>query len=430
MCRLKIWKRWHPDRLHRLLRLRSVTWLGICSAFLLLAGLVFVPVGYAADPIQVTSDQHSYVFSESLNFSLKAESDRPITEVILFYGQDGERLVRRIYPEFVPATEIDVTYTEALESGQFAPGTWFRTWWQIYTDNGDTLTTEPTLFKYVDDNHDWRLISGERANLFWYGKDEDEARALSAKADESIAKLEEEIGVSINTQVHIYTYQNDSDMSKALSRRGEGYDDRVRTLGVAVDKDTLLLLATNRDAESVLAHELSHIVVGIITDNPYTGLPRWLDEGLAMYAEGELLSDNKQALEKAIRKDALLSIRSMTSYTGQASQVDLYYGEVYSVVDFMLKTYGRDKMHQLLLVFSEGTRQEKALQRVYGFGLDELDTRWRASLGLGPRPSPTSKTLSPLARSQRPEKEKNPLCMPVAGALLLPLIGAAQRVGI
>jgi hypothetical protein len=408
------------------LRLCPGAWLGICLAFAFVAGFLLAPVTYADAPIQVIWDQHHYVFSESLSFELEAKSDRPIIEVVLFFGQDGERLVRRVYPEFVPATQVQVTYTETLESGQYAPGTWFRTWWQLSVDNGDVLTTDPTLFEYRDDNHDWQLISGERADLLWYGRDEAEARMLSEKADEAISRLETEIGISIDTRVQIYAYQSDNDMSRALSRRGEGYDDRVRTLGVAVDEDTLLLLAAHRDAELVLAHELSHIVVGIAIDNPYTDLPRWLDEGLAMLAEGELPSDNRRALEKAIRADKLLSIRSMTSYSGQAEQVDLYYGEVYSVIDFMLDEYGRDEMRQLLLIFSEGVRQEEALQRAYGFGLDELDVRWRASLGLGPRQELTSETESPVAvEGQRPEKEKAPLCVPAAGALLLPLIGVA-----
>jgi len=424
MYRLRSWKRRIPDRWSRLLRLWPSGWLGICLALVFVASALLVPVTYADAPIQVISDQHGYVFSESLSFALRAKSDRPITEVVLFFGQDGERLVRRVYPDFVPATEIGVTYTETLESGQFAPGTWFRTWWQLSVDNGEVLTTDPALFEYRDDNHDWQLIPGERADLFWYGRDEVEAKTLSEKADKAISKLEEETGISIDTRVQIYTYQSDSDMSKALSLRGEGYDDRVRTLGVAVDKDTLLLLAAHRDAELVLAHELSHIVVGIAVDNPYTDLPRWLDEGLAMHAEGELPSDNRRALEKAIRADKLLSIRSMTSYSGQAEQVDLYYGEVYSVIDFMLDEYGRDKMRQLLLVFSEGVRQEEALQRAYGFGLDELDVRWRASLGLGPRQGLASETGSSVAvKKKRPEREKNPLCAPAAGALLLPLIG-------
>ncbi|MBC7240342.1 MAG: hypothetical protein H5T71_09610, partial [Chloroflexi bacterium] len=113
--------------------------------------------------------------------------------------------------------------------------------------------------------------------------------------------------------------------------------------------------------------------------------------------EGSLPLDNRRALERAIRDDRLLSIRSMSSYSGQASQVDLFYGQAYSVVDFLLREYGREKMKALLDVFAHGALQEDALQQVYGFGLDELDARWRQSLGLPPRrPSATPTPAAPL----------------------------------
>jgi hypothetical protein len=219
----------------------------------------------------------------------------------------------------------------------------------------------------------------------------------------------------VEERIRIYVYNNRRHMQRAISPRSSGYDERVMTLGMTVGEDTLLLLGPHRDVQLTMAHELSHIVVGMSTDNPYTRLPRWLDEGLAMYAEGELPAENRQALDRAIRNDELLSVRSMSSYTGQASQVDLFYGEAYSIVAFLLDEYGRGRMQQLLHLFSKGMRQEEALQRIYGFGLQGLDRRWRESLGLDPRPTPT----------EQPEQadSERAWCPFSFGALALPLDG-------
>lgn len=360
---------------------RSLAW-GL--ALLLLACLVALPVQAEAG-VQVLSREHAYRFSESLSFSLKARSDSPVVEVILFYGLQDSPLVRRIYPDFRPGKEISVEYVEELEQGQFAPGITLRYWWRLQTEAGDVVNTQVETFQYLDDRFDWQTLAGERVDLFWYGRDGKQARALLSKADEVVAKLEQDIGVVVERRPQVYVYNSSKDMALALMPRSAGYDDRVTTLGVSVGEDTLLLLGSHSDAEMVVAHELSHVVVGIATRNPYADLPRWLDEGLAMHAEGELPRDNRLALEAAIRKDALLSIRSMTSYSGQASQVDLFYGEAYSLVNFMLEEFGRAKMQALLAVFAEGARQEQALQQVYGMGVDQLENLWRASLGLGPR---------------------------------------------
>ncbi|MCE5258857.1 MAG: hypothetical protein LLG44_07315 [Chloroflexi bacterium] len=334
------------------------------------------------------------MFSQQLDFTLKASSSSPISAVILFYGQQGQPLVRRIYPLFTPGKTITAQYTEEVTPGQFAPGTILRYYWQLKTQDGSTIRTEPLTFEYTDTNHDWQVIEGERVDLLWYGNKGKLAKELAAKADDDALALEERYGITLTNHLRVYVYNSTTDMAKALASRSEGYDSAVTTLGVTVSESTLLLLGSHRDVRYTLAHELSHVVLGLATDNPFTSLPRWLDEGLAMYAEGELRSQNQDALDEGIRTNTLLTIRSMSSYSGLASQVDLFYGEAFSIVDYMINDLGEDKFQQLLQVLAQGVRQEEALQQVYGFGLDELDRLWRENIGAQPAP-----TLEPAKNS-------------------------------
>jgi len=324
----------------------------------------------------------TYDFPEQLVFELSITADAPVAEVVLYYGQTDERLVRRIYPAFTPGPQLFVEHVEELEPGQFAPGTQLRFWWQVYTTDGQVLRTAIETVEYTDTGHEWQVLAGEMVDLYWYGDQAKNAGALLERAEKALVRIQDDIGVPVSQRVAVYAYNSADDMSRALSRRSVGYDDRVLTLGVAVGGNTLLLLSTHQDADMVIAHELTHVVVGLATENPYSDLPRWLDEGLAMYAEGELPQGNRRALEKAVADDQLISIRSMTSYSGNAADVDLYYGQAYSILEFMLDAFGREQLQQLLAVFAEGARQEDALRQVYGFGLDELDGRWRESLGL------------------------------------------------
>ena len=353
---------------------------------LLLWGALLPGAGAAqGGGVAVSGSRAAYTFPEALEFQVRVARAGAVREVILFFGRVESPLVRRVYPAFSPDAEMTVRYTEDLEPGQYAPGTVFRYWWEFHLDDGTVHATEPQTFEYTDPRFDWVVLAGERVDLYHYA-DARRAAALLAAAEEAIARLEEDTGVPVERRVRVYSYASARDMALALASRSEAYDDRVLTLGVAVDDHSLILLGAHRDAEMIVAHELSHIVVGIATANPFAGLPRWLDEGLAMYAEGqELPQANRSALESAIRRDALLSLRSMTSYSGQASQVDLYYGQAHSVVAYLLDAYGRDKMRELLAVFAEGSRQDDALLRVYGVDLAGLEDRWRASLGVAPR---------------------------------------------
>ncbi|MFH1084906.1 MAG: peptidase MA family metallohydrolase [Chloroflexota bacterium] len=393
-------------------------------AFLFL--LALAPVALAQEPIRVVSQSTTHAFGESLTFRLQAQSASPIDDLVLFYGRVGQPIVRRIYPEFSSDKALTVTHTEELERGQFAPGTRLRIYWRLHASDGSTLTTPEQYLDYAHDAHAWKRLEGQRADLYWYGNTSDgqRARDLLEKGEQAIGRLERELGVAVSERVQIYAYNAQRDMLPALSSRSDSYDERVLTLGVAVDEHTLLLLGTHRDVQQTVAHELSHIVVGIATDNPYMELPRWLDEGLAMYAEAELPRDNRQALDQAVRNDVLLSVRSMTSYAGKAELVDLYYGQAYSIVAFMLNEFGRDQMTALLSAFAEGVPQEDALQRTYGFGLDELDTRWRASLGLGPRRPRTSQNPLADAVSQASRRPRAGGVCSATGVALLPAVGA------
>ena len=385
-------KNWRRSRSSRTAPARTSSGLVI----LLLAVILFIGAtpAVAQSTWTLLDQQASARFSQSLDVSLHVRADERITDVILFYGRAGDRIVRRIYPSFQIGSELTLEHSETLERGQFAPGTALRIWWRLTNASGNVFETPVKTIQYTDEAHDWRSVQGDRVTLFYYGVRESKAVSWLTDAESALDQIQSEIGLRPSSDVSIYVYRNETDMSPALAMRSDDYDARVTTLGVAVDEDTLIVLGSQPDLALTMAHELSHIVVGMATDNPYAGLPRWLDEGLAMLAEGELPRQNAQALQRGIANDALLSVRSMTSYSGQASQVDLYYGECYSVVDFLIESYGHETLTALLDTFADGTSQNDALEHAYGFDVQELDARWRESLGLDRR----SSTAAPVDR--------------------------------
>ncbi|MGB8708085.1 MAG: peptidase MA family metallohydrolase, partial [Dehalococcoidia bacterium] len=131
--------------------------------------------------------------------------------------------------------------------------------------------------------------------------------------------------------------------------------------------------------KGALAHELGHMVTHQITFSPYgANLPFWLDEGLAMYAEGKPDPYLVSVLEKAITQHNLISVRSLASpFSALTEQAYISYAESQSLVPFLIQNYGRDKMLQLLNLFKEGSTYDEALTQVYGFDQDGLDAQWQ-----------------------------------------------------
>jgi hypothetical protein len=56
------------------------------------------------------------------------------------------------------------------------------------------------------------------------------------------------------------------------------------------------------------------------------------------------------------------------------------YAESYSIVSYLISTYGKDKMFALLNTFRQGSTYDGALQKVYGLNMDGLNTAWQATL--------------------------------------------------
>jgi len=360
------------------------------SKFALLAlGLVlFAMVSslvLAQEGITVTANTYRYSFSKEIVFRLMAESSSEINAITLTYRVGDEPVTNRAYPEFNPAQKVEAEYVWRLQRGEIPPGSDIEYSWRIEDVAGNALETELITFTYMDDRFTWQSLAEGKVILYWYDADQTFGRRLLSSAVESLARLEENVGVELEKPVKVIVYQSKADMQEALISRGTIFEEQIITLGTVVAPDTVLLHGTHRDADRTIAHELTHVVVGLATENPYSEIPAWLNEGLAMYNEGELRGSNAEALEEGIRENTLISVRSLTALTGKPAEVNLFYGQVYSLIDFLLKTYGKEKMSELLKVFKQGRLPDDALMEVYGFDQDELDAQWRESIGAPPR---------------------------------------------
>jgi len=293
--------------------------------------------------MKIVSNDWDSQFGDHLTFRLVAQSDAPIVEASLRYRRDDSRLTTRVDVPIETGKEVQAEYTRHLERGEIPPGTPMVYFWTLRDANGQEYRTEPMTFTYQDDRFDWKSLREDGITLYWY-EDESNARSLLTAGTKALRRLQDDMGVTMEKPIKIYVYETSKHMQQAVASRSEGYDARVVTLGMVVSEDTMLLLGSHRDARLTIAHELSHLVVGQATRNPYADIPRWLDEGLAMYAEGELPASNRSSLEQAIREGKLISVRSLSGYTGDPTQVDLFYGEVYSLVAYLIGDYGKDKI--------------------------------------------------------------------------------------
>jgi hypothetical protein len=165
------------------------------------------------------------------------------------------------------------------------------------------------------------------------------------------------------------------------------------------DHDIVIIGISQRDLEwgrTTIAHELTHVLVGHLTFSCLGDVPTWLNEGLAVYAEGDLEPSSRSQLDQAISDDQLLSVRSLSGgFSEVPSKAYLSYSQSYSIVKFLIETYGQDSMNSLLIALRDGNTIDEALLQVYGFDIDGLENAWREAVGAAPETASVQPTVQP-----------------------------------
>lgn len=352
---------------------------------LALALLVFLPLLSPA-PVQaqgeltIVDSSVQADFPHRLSFSLSAKSDVNITDVRLHYQVDQmsfAQVTSEVYIEFIPATSINVDWTwDMRKTGGLPPGSSVVYWWTVEDAQGDRAETAPVQVSFDDDRYPWRSLTEGKVTIYWYEGGGSFAQEVMGAAQQAMARLAEDTGAELEKPVELYIYASAQDVQGAMIFPQEW------TGGVAFPRFGTIAIGIPTDkldwGKRAIAHELTHLVVHQMTFNPYSELPTWLDEGLAMYSEGPLEPVFATFLMRAVTEDNLISVQSLSSpFSAYAEQSVLAYAQSYSLVDFLIANYGRDRMLELLNTFSQGSSYDGAVEKVYGFDMDGLDALWR-----------------------------------------------------
>jgi len=378
---------------------RKTTLLALIFSLLIAPLAVSTPRPASAAPAtQVIDDQPTLNFPDRITFQAAITSDTPITSVVLEYGTETltcGTVIAKAFPQFTPGTTVNPAWTwEMKQSGSLPPGAtiWWR--WRYVDSSGQEFATEQKTVTWLDDIHDWQTVTSGPISLHWYSGDQAFAEDLLAAAGTGLARLQTDAGLQPEKPIHLYIYANTEDMKDAILYEPSW------TGGMAYPEHDIVIIGISpRDLEwgrSTIAHELTHVLVGHLTFSCLGDVPTWLNEGLAVYSEGELGSASQAQLDQAIRSDQLLTVRSLSAgFSEVPDKAYLSYSQSYSIVKFLIETYGQEKMNALLAALRDGATIDDALRDIYGFDVEGLEDAWRAAVGAAPRPASAQATAQP-----------------------------------
>lgn len=359
---------------------------GYLVVFLVILLSVLTLVGLnpasAQNPGQITISGTSAQmdFPLTLKFSAQINSNVNITEIRLRYQVDQmsfANVVSEAVVPFTPGSSVNASYVlDMRRVGGLPPGTNLSYWWIARDESGAIIETDPIRYQINDNRYSWDSLSEGKINLFWYRGNNSFAQSLMATAQQSLIKLEEDTGATPEKVINIFIYASSRDLQGSMIYPNEW------TGGVAFTQFNIIAIGISPSdlawGQKAMIHELTHNVISQVVYNPYSDLPVWLNEGLAVYAEGPLSSQFVTSLRNAINSGSLISIRTICSpFSAYADKANLSYAESATIVEYLIQQYGSDKMSELLQTFKQGSTYDGALQKVYGFDMDVLNAQWQ-----------------------------------------------------
>ncbi len=238
-------------------------------------------------------------------------------------------------------------------------------------------------------DEDWRISKSTHFIVFYNNAPKDFIMQVIEKSEDYYNKITDDLGFRRynfwlwDNRAKIYIYDNARDYQS-----GAGIPVWSSASVAAKPKIIQTFPGAKDFFDTVLPHELGHIIfrefVGF--DNP--AIPLWLEEGVASYQEKSRYSLADDAIREAMKKGNFISLEKLSSFPLSPSlnknTVQLFYFESFSTVNFMIKEFGRNDF----VFFCQNLRDKKDLNRAIAAsfsldGLQELDSAWQQYLKNG-----------------------------------------------
>jgi hypothetical protein len=329
----------------------------------------------------------------TFNTTLTASAQPERVELLL--GLPGEAAVT-VLPAAISGAGGNWRAAATLD-GHVAPNTTFSYRFRVRDPAGGDVIGPEGSITVSDERFAWRTLDGEVVRLHWFeGDDAFGQRALQI-GEQAVQRARELLGVTDFTPVDFFIYSSAADLRFALGPGarenvgGQAHPD-IRTMFGLIRPDQI-----HSDwVDTLVAHELTHLVFDSATDNPFNGPPRWLNEGVAVYLSEGYSPTRRDPVERAVERGELIPIVGLGGlFPTTLDEFLLAYGESVSAVDFFVRTYGEEKLWALVRSYAEGVSDDDAFSAATGADVATFNAAWMGSLGVdvpppfGPQPGPT-----------------------------------------
>jgi len=232
----------------------------------------------------------------------------------------------------------------------------------------------------------WHIAKSRHFIVYYKHASDDFIERLIEKSEDYYDEIAEALGFRRynfwlwDNRAKIYVYDNLEDYQSATGQPPWSH-------GATIPRDKIIYtyLEAKGFFDTILPHEMGHIIFREFVGFDNYAVPLWLDEGVASYQENLRYSIAKRLVIDAVKQGSFIDLERLSNLNPQLmldnTSVNLFYAEATSIIDYLVKEFGKDNFVLFCQNLRDKKNLEKALVSSYPFrDIQGLDRAWQRFL--------------------------------------------------
>src|SRR6266496_3360866 len=250
-----------------------------------------------------------------------------------------------------------------------------RYYWSVV--QGKNTSQSPRYIYFCKDGrYNWKSVKDANFVVWWHDRPDSFGQEVLSIADTASQDQSRFYSMSLDSPINV-VIANSSDeffawQSEENYAGGLAYPELNLTVQLVDEQHNYQTWL-----DDVIPHEISHIYFGHLVDR-YSGVPYWLNEGLATYQEYSQHYEEWQDVRNAYDQNHVLSLKDL-EYTFGENEEDarLAYAESYYAVLYMEEFYGPQAVSTLFVEFKNGRTENYAFDKVFGRNAEDFEKDYK-----------------------------------------------------
>ncbi|NOZ60922.1 MAG: hypothetical protein GXO74_04505 [Calditrichaeota bacterium] len=222
----------------------------------------------------------------------------------------------------------------------------------------------------------WKQLSASNFQIIYQREDAKNAVSLLATLTSMAPEISQKLGVTLPDTVSVIIAPTE----KAYRQfAGSAFPDWSQ--GLASPGENLILLKSprflhlSRGYDKIAVHELTHIALNQAVGNQ--AIPRWLNEGIAVYFSREKAFASNSLVSKALLTKSIIPLDEIDNVLQfHAEKAQLAYQESYLAVRFLFEQFGAEKVKEILRRLRAEEEMDQAFTGALGIDTAQFEQAW------------------------------------------------------